>query len=45
MIRNVHPGSWIQISIDPSRIIYPGVKMHRIPDPDPQHWLGASPVA
>jgi hypothetical protein len=23
----IHPGSWIQ-----------GVKKHRIPDPDPQHW-------
>jgi hypothetical protein len=23
----------------PSRIPDPGVKMHSIPDPDPQHWL------
>jgi hypothetical protein len=26
----VHPGSWIRIS---------GPKKHRIPDPDPQHYL------
>jgi hypothetical protein len=30
MIRVVHPGSRIQ-----------GSKRHRIPDPDPQHWLNS----
>jgi hypothetical protein len=38
MSRVVHPGSKIRILIFyPSRI--QGSKRHRIPDPDPQHWL------
>ncbi len=39
MIRVVRPRSRIRIlTFYPSRI--QGSKRHRIPDPDPQHWLG-----
>jgi hypothetical protein len=33
----IHPGS-------ESRIPDPGGKKHRIPDPDPQHWVNVNKV-
>ncbi len=45
MIRVVHPGSRIRIlTFYLSRILDPGSKRHRIPDPDPQHCLSESTV-